>query len=441
MCLGRRTLTGLICTQGDQFRDWSKYYRLFENERFEIDTLFTPIRSAVCRHLPKNMPVIATLDDTIMRKRGKKVAGASWRRDPMGPAFRTNFVWAQRFVQMSLIAPTKGFGSSGRGIPVDIVHAPTPAKPTKSATEEQLIDYRSRQTAMRVSKVGAERIIHLRSKLNDDSNSKDRLLIVGVDGGYTNRTVFRSIPENTVLIGRIRKDASLFEKPVDQPNGRGRNRLYADRMPTPDEYRQMETIPWQGVTAFAAGKTWTFDVKVVRPVRWKAAGGRDAQLVIIRPLAIRPTKGSRLQYRDPAYLLCTDVDLPIEQLLQAYLWRWEIEVNFREEKTIMGTGQAQVRTKTAVQTTTTFSVASYAMLHAAALNVGLYDNGIPLPKWRNANITQRCSTNQLVSRLRAEAWGTAIGTNINGFVTKHDLQRSLQNQTNKLGSAILYAKE
>jgi hypothetical protein len=28
----------------------------------------------------------------------------------------------------------------------------------------------------------------------------------------------------------------------------------------------------------------------------------------------------------------------------AYLWRWEIEVNFREEKTLIGCGQSQVRT-------------------------------------------------------------------------------------------------
>ncbi|MDR2051685.1 MAG: hypothetical protein LBQ63_07950, partial [Deltaproteobacteria bacterium] len=38
-------------------------------------------------------------------------------------------------------------------------------------------------------------------------------------------------------------------------------------------------------------------------------------------------------YRNPAYLLCTDPDLPVERLLQAYLWRWEIELNFRDEKT------------------------------------------------------------------------------------------------------------
>ena len=39
----------------------------------------------------------------------------------------------------------------------------------------------------------------------------------------------------------------------------------------------------------------------------------------------------------------TKLNLPVEKLLQYYLWRWGIEVNFRDEKTLIGTGQAQVR--------------------------------------------------------------------------------------------------
>jgi hypothetical protein len=35
-CLGRRTLSGLLCTAGQQFRDWSAAYRLFERERLAV---------------------------------------------------------------------------------------------------------------------------------------------------------------------------------------------------------------------------------------------------------------------------------------------------------------------------------------------------------------------------------------------------------------------
>jgi len=39
-------------------------------------------------------------------------------------------------------------------------------------------------------------------------------------------------------------------------------------------------------------------------------------------------------------LICTDPDLALEDLLQQYIWRWDIEVNHRDEKTILGVGQA-----------------------------------------------------------------------------------------------------
>jgi hypothetical protein len=36
----------------------------------------------------------------------------------------------------------------------------------------------------------------------------------------------------------------------------------------------------------------------------------------------------------------TDLDLPLGQLLQSFLWRWEIELNFRNEKTVLGVGKS-----------------------------------------------------------------------------------------------------
>jgi len=438
-CLGRRTITGLICTQGAQYCDWSKIYRLFEKERFDPGKLFSCVRTTLCGSLPEGMPVIAALDDTLLRKTGRKIAGTSWRRDPLGPAFRANFIWAQRFVQMSMIVPSNGLGSAARGVPVDLVHAPTPRKPRKNAAPEEWERYRQAQDQMRVSKVGADRIAHLRQKLDDDPANKGRRLIVTVDGGYANREVFRSIPEGTVLIARIRRDAALFGVPEQETTGRGRKRLYGMELPTPEQIRQNERLPWQRVQAYAAGNTWNFDVKVLRPIRWKAAGGRDLQLVVIRPTPFRRTKLSPREYKNPAYLVCSDPDLPIEQLLQSYLWRWEIEVNFRDEKTIMGTGQAQVRTHAAVKSTTAFAVASYAMLHTAAIQCGLKTNGLPLPKWRKAAPPTRCSTNQLVSRVRAELWAKAFGTNLEGFANQSQKKQTHFNSQDQMGSAVLYA--
>lgn len=63
-----------------------------------------------------------------------------------------------------------------------------------------------------------------------------------------------------------------------------------------------------------------------------------------------------------ACLLCADPQMDIRKVLQEYLWRWDIEVNFRDEKTLLGVGQARVRTIESTQRVPALSVAACAML-------------------------------------------------------------------------------
>ncbi len=96
------------------------------------------------------------------------------------------------------------------------------------------------------------------------------------------------------------------------------------------------------------GHTHSFHIKTVTPLRWRAAGKQNLRLVIIRPLGYRLSKQAPLLYRKPAYLICTAPELPLTQLLQAYLWRWEIEGGFRDQKQLIGIGEAHVRTPQAI---------------------------------------------------------------------------------------------
>ena len=101
VALGKRTVSGMLCAGAEQFRDWSAAYRVFSGERMDKNALFAPARNAVVRQLDDDQPLTVVMDDTIVRKRGRKVHGAGWKRDPLGPHFCDNFVWAQRFLQMA----------------------------------------------------------------------------------------------------------------------------------------------------------------------------------------------------------------------------------------------------------------------------------------------------------------------------------------------------
>jgi len=436
--LGRRTVSGMLCASAQQFTDWSAAYRLFERQRFDTNALFAPVRREVVKRLNPEEPLVVMMDDTLVRKRGRKVHGTGWKRDPLGPAFCKNFVWGQRFLQVSAALPDSSVAGMARGIPIDMTHAPSPAKPGKRASEEEQKEYRIRQQVMKVSSVGSARLTQLREQLDRDDVA--RRLIVSVDGGFTNRTVFRNIPHNTVAIGRIRKDAKLFIPPAEQATPRrGRRRWYGDPLPTPEQIRRDESIQWSTVTAFAAGKTHSFEVKTVAPVRWLGTGAADVRVVVIRPLAYRPRKGAHLLYRNPVYLLCTDPDLPLDRLLQSYLWRWEVELNFRDEKTVMGVGEAQVRTKAAVEAVPKFVVAAYALLLLAGTEDNKRESVLPKPKWRTTDPPARLSTASMIGMFRSQLWGKAMGVNLNHFVKSKTPGSKPVLFEQSLSSAVCYA--
>src|SRR6185369_8507294 len=220
---------------------------------------------------------------------------------------------------------------------------------------------------------------------------------------------------------------------------RGRKRLYGTPLPTPEQMRKDDTLPWITVEAFAAGKTHSFEIKTIAPVRWLGSGAADVRLVIVRPLAYRPRKGARLLYRNPVYLVCTDPELPLERLLQSYLWRWEVELNFRDEKTVMGVGEAQVRSQAAVESVPAFIVAAYAFLLLAGTEDNKRETVLLKPKWRTADPPARQSTASLIGIFRSQLWGKAMGVNLTGFADKNKAGSKQVLFEKSLSSAVCYA--
>lgn len=404
-CTGRHTITGILSTNGDDQRDWSADYRLFSRGRFEVDELFGVVEQRLLERLPPGHSVVTALDDTKLHKTGKKIPGVSYQRDPMSPPFHTNFIRAQRFAQLSMMMPLDPSDpGAARGFPIRFQHVPPPPRPGSAASPEQLKAYRRLQKEQNLSVAGAAIIRDCRSSL-DDRGAADRTLIVSVDGSYTNGTVLKTLPPRTTLIGRVRKDAKFSYPPSIQPT-RGRRKSYGDPAPTPEQLRQDETVPWQRVRVWASGKFHDCECKTLAPIQWRKAGSdHPLRMIVIRPLGYRLSAQSRLLYRQPAYLICTDPDLPLQALVQDYFWRWDIEVNHRDEKQLIGVGQAQVRSELSVELVPAFAVASYSLLLLAAAlthGFGATQPSCPPPKWRSRAVASqvRLTTGQILNDFR-----------------------------------------
>lgn len=414
----KSTVSNLICTRGGQHADWTADYRLYSKERVDESVLFGSVRDALIDNLAPGDPLVVALDDTIMRKTGKKIHGSGWKRDPLGPPFQTNLVLAQRYLQFSAAWPLE-HGDS-RMVPIDFLHAPTPVKPPKNANPEQRESYREALKQQNLNCQALKRLEILRRE-----TPAARHLILAGDGSYTNKTILRGKPAGSTYIGRTRKDMVMHYPPAVVAGASGRPPRYGALAATPDQLRQDESVPWQNVAAFAAGKRHEFRIKTIDPVLWRKAGADLLlRIVVIGPLGYRLRNGSKLLYRQPAYLICTDPDLPLEKLLQYYLWRWGIEANFREEKTLIGTGDAHVRTAASNQHLPAVTVAAYAMLWTVALQAragGANLQGLAPPKWRKdrADDGSLPSTGDLLRLLRYETWAGALRpATFHHFVTK-----------------------
>lgn len=103
----RHTITSLITANGRQFQDWSADYDLYAEDRVHPQALFDHVRDNIEQINGPGSILTLALDDTILRKTGRTTLGTAYRKDPLGPPFNLNLVWAQRMLQLSAVVPKK----------------------------------------------------------------------------------------------------------------------------------------------------------------------------------------------------------------------------------------------------------------------------------------------------------------------------------------------
>jgi hypothetical protein len=398
VCLGRRCLSRIIWTNGGQNRSWSAEYFLHSRCEWEPQQLFQPILERALAYCPQRLVGVA-IDDTRLRKTGRSIPQAFYQRDPLSPPFHVNLVLGLRFLQASLLAPLHRNAPVGtRALPIRFQEVSRVKRPGKRASEQMRKQYRQAVKQQNLSRSFVEMGKQLRQQM-DQAGGHHKVLVLAGDGSFCNRTCFGEVPERTALVARSRKDAKLcFRAPADS------RRFYAAEKFTPEQARKDESRPWTTTKIFYGGKRRKIRYKEINGVHWqRGAGKRPLRLIVIAPTPYRKAKSKKLYYRDPAYLLTTDLRSSLRQLLQIYFDRWQIEVNHREEKDTLGIGQAQLWNVTSVPKQPVLGVAAYSALLLASLKAFGAERGAayaPLPKWRRN--ARRPSCLDLVTLLRKE---------------------------------------
>lgn len=383
---GRHTLAGALEAVGLTGVDWNRYYRIHSMGRVDIGKCERLLLDAFIKELPDDFPVLLIIDDTQLRKSGRRIPYAKWLADKLGPKFNVNLIWGLRFIQISIAIPSADGGC--RCHPVAFFLCPPSGGGRKGRGAEGGADAgHSGKARPALPQVALERLSRL---VRHVVATTGRKVVVDGDGGYTTKAFCRGVAGlQADYLGRCRKDARLFAVPSPEEARRGRIRYYGKALPAPQEICRDASVPYREVAMELNGENHVYRVKETR-VRSAIFGNRDLRLVMVAPVYYR--KGKVEGHREPLFLLTTDLEATVAELLKYYVWRWEIELNFKDEKSLFGIREPQNWKPAALKSRTPLLALTYSLfLFASTRHFGDANPIVNLPAWRKKKKPRRCT--------------------------------------------------
>jgi hypothetical protein len=343
---GRHTITSFIFFGNKENDDWTKFYRFFSKRKWEPNTCFDKLAEITLKKaFEVNDDIIIALDDFRVKKTGKTIPYTRYQLDPTSPPFHPNLMWGHRYLHATLLIIGKKdeVWQAARSVSIRIELAPHIKKPGKRASEDDWEIYKVNQKEFNICQHASRLIKELR-ELIDRLGYTHKTITVVADGGYCNKTIFQNLPDRVDLIARCRKDAKLCTKSSQK------RKFYDDQKFTPHDIRKDLEIPSGKATVFYGRRTITVNYKEKSEIYWqRGAKKRPLRTLVVYGVKYRRNKNGNENYREPMYLLTTDLSSDTENLIQYYLFRWEIEVTHRELKNDLGISQAQVTNEVSVK--------------------------------------------------------------------------------------------
>jgi hypothetical protein len=321
---GRRTVCGMLAGAGLS-RAWphDRAHFFFARARWSADDLGLAVaRLVVAVLIPAGAPVTVAIDDTLFRRRGKKVWAASWFHDGSAPGpaktgYGNNWVIAAVVVRLPMVSR-----------PVAI---PVLAKLVIKGTSSSSRLWLARRMAEAIAAALPGRAIH-----------------VVADAAYAGKEL-RKLPPRITWTTRLRKDAALYALPPQRTGKRGRPREKGDRLPS---LAALAATAFQQVTVTRYGKTAAISAAAVTCLWPSVFRTRPVTVVLIRD---KSSTGYDLA------LVTTDPDAGPAQVIERYASRWSIEVAIEDARQVFGAGQARNRTARAVERAVPFQLACQAI--------------------------------------------------------------------------------
>jgi len=326
-----RTVCGMLTGAG-LARLWhhSRAHRFFATARWQPHQIGLTLADLIMTHLlPPSAPITIAIDDTLFRRRGRKIHAAGWFHDGSS-AGRKKVGYGNSWVVAAIVV-TLPFRTRPVALPV-LAALATKGGASKPDLGRDLLDT--------IAERFAERDIHLVA-----------------DAAYGNGA-FMGLGAGMTVTTRARTNAVFSHLPPPRtPGQRGRPRLKGHRIGTPTDIAR--SARWTTVTVSRYGTTNTVQITDVTCL-WYGSWRTDTVRVILVRETGRPTTTTGHGY-DIA-LVTTDLDATPQQIIARYAARWSVEVTFSDVKDLLGVGQARNRVRKAVERTVPFGLFCHSVL-------------------------------------------------------------------------------
>ena len=261
-------------------------------------------------------PVLLGLDDTIERRRGTQIKAKGIYRDPVRSS-HNHFVKASglRWLSLMVLAPIP-WAKRVWALPFLTVLAPSERYYNGKIRKHKKLTEWARQMVLQ-----ARRWL------------PKRFLVVVADRSFAVIELLwqlRQLKNPIGMITRFRMDAALYEPARPAPGKMGGPRKKGQRLPTLENvatdkhtrWKRLKVQDWYGekkrdIQITSQTAVWFHNGQPPLPIRW---------VIVQDPKRIFKTQA----------LLCTDVNISAEQILQWFVRRWQVEVTFHEVRTQLG---------------------------------------------------------------------------------------------------------
>jgi hypothetical protein len=325
----RHAITGaLVATDVAGRRHHAAFHRLFSRARWEPDEVGRRLLLWLVSHASHGATIRLAVDDTITPKKGPDVWGLGTHLDPVHSTRRHRiFCFGHCWVVLALLVHVP-FSSRTWALPILFR-----LYRNKKACRRKDRPYRKK------TELARELLLLVGSWLGS------RRIEISSDSGYCNGTVVDGLPDNFVVIGRMRLDAVLTAAPGKVRGARGRPRRRGQPIPKPERIARDGRRPWQTAKAHLYGKDTTVRFKTICAQWYRVCGQRLLRIVIVQ------VSTGTVPFQ---VFFSTDPNLSPVDILQGYSKRWSLECTFFDLKQWFGFADSSARSQRAVERTAPF---------------------------------------------------------------------------------------